>query len=54
MKKITLTLLLALMLSGIGAFAQKSYTGGHGHTLKVWELAGITDTTIMSVIHYQY
>jgi len=36
MKKITLSLLLALMISGAGAFAQKSYSSeGHGHTLNL-------------------
>jgi len=35
MKKITLFLLVALMISGIGAFAQKSSSGGHGHTLNL-------------------
>jgi len=36
MKKITFTILLALLISGAGAFAQKSYSsGGHGHTLNL-------------------
>ena len=36
MKKITITILLALMISGAGAFAQKSgYSGGYGHTLNI-------------------
>lgn len=35
MKKITLSLLVALLISGAGAFAQKSSAGGHGHTLNL-------------------
>lgn len=36
MKKTTFTLLLALMISGAGAFAQKStYSGNHGNTLNL-------------------
>jgi hypothetical protein len=36
MKKTTLLLFVALMISWAGAFAQKSYTsGGHGHTLNL-------------------
>ncbi len=35
MKKIALTLTLALILSGTNLFAQKSYSSGYGHTLNL-------------------
>jgi hypothetical protein len=35
MRKITLFLLITFMISGAGAFAQKSYSSDHGHTLNL-------------------